>query len=176
MTTRWQDGSNMAVFTRILIKMITIQNNFLKKEGTLIEKARSRVTISRGAHLDPGPTGWSWLARRALPHMLASWRAGKCSSVCAREFGNEPSAYSPHPGSTPLSERHTPDQATLRDQRAGKWWNFKDKCGNFAKISSHVSIKSARQLTSRVTGTGELHTTVNASAIDEPPAWLQGTK
>lgn len=37
--------------------------------------------------------------------MLAAWRGGKRSSADARELGNVPSAYSPHPGSTPLSER-----------------------------------------------------------------------
>lgn len=39
--------------------------------------------------------------------MLAAWRGGKRSSAGARELGNVPSAYSPHPGSTPLSERET---------------------------------------------------------------------
>lgn len=174
MTTRWRNDSNVAVVMRI--KMQTIQKNFKKQrrhddcEGQ--EQSNNQLCNSRGPHLDPGPIGWSWRARRALPHMLASWRAGKCSSACAREFGNEPSAYSPHPGSTPLSERHRPDQATPRDRRAGKWWNFKDKRGNFAKSSSHVNIKSVRQLTSRVARTGELHTIGNVRSMNEPPAWL----
>lgn len=48
--------------------------------------------------------------------MLAAWRAGKCSSVCARELGNGLSAYSPHPGSTRLSGRHRAAQTTSKDQ------------------------------------------------------------
>lgn len=60
-----------------------------------------------GPHLGAGPTGWSWLPCGALLHMLAVWMGGKRSSAGARELGSALSAYSPHPGSTPLWERWT---------------------------------------------------------------------
>lgn len=71
-----------------------------------------------GPHLGAGPTGWGWLARGALLHMLAVWKGGKHSSAGAREIGNVMSAYSPHPGLIPLSERERdgPGQKTTKAQ------------------------------------------------------------
>ena len=60
-----------------------------------------------GPHLGSGPTDSGWLACEALLYMLAVWRGGKCSSAGARELGNVLSAYSPHPGQTPLLEKQT---------------------------------------------------------------------
>lgn len=52
--------------------------------------------------------------------MLAAWKGGTHSSAGAREIGNVMSAYSPHPGLTPLSEREREEEKDqvrqLKDQ------------------------------------------------------------
>lgn len=58
--------------------------------------------------------------------MLAVWRGGKRSSAGARELGNVLSAYSPHPGWTPLSERERDGAGQKRNSKS-KWTTRKQR-------------------------------------------------